>query len=161
MSKRRAYEDTTVSANQSKAEIRDLLVRYGAEQFGIMESADRAVIGFVAHGRLIRLEVALPDRRQAAATKAGKLLRAGSAAALSVHDQEERRLWRATRSWIFAQLEAVESGIRTFENLFLGDTVLPSGETFAQWAEPQLAREIDAGRMPQLLSPSLPPEKRR
>lgn len=152
--KRRAYEDTTVSAHQSKAEIRDLLLRYGAEQFGIIEEHGRARVGFVAQGRLVRLDVRLPDRREPSWTKAGKLLARGSPAALSLHDQEERRLWRAVRAWIYAQLEAVESGIKTFAEVFLADTILPDGSRFADWAEPQVEQEIAAGRMPRLLGGS-------
>lgn len=150
--KRRAYEDTTVSADRSKAEIRELLLRYGATQFGIVEEATRALVGFQANGRLVRLEVLLPDAQTAALTKAGKYVRAGTAAARSLHDQEERRLWRAVRAWIFAQLEAVESGIRTFEDVWLADTVLPDGKRFADWAEPQIEQQVRAGRMPSMLS---------
>ena len=150
--KRRPYEDTTVSADRSKAEIREILLRYGAEQFGISEGHGHARLGFVAQGRLIRIDLGLPDRRHSAATKAGKWLRAGSAAALSIHDQEERRLWRAVRAWIYAQLESVESGIRTFSEVFLADTVLPNGERFADWAAPQIEEQVEGGRMPRLLA---------
>jgi hypothetical protein len=151
MSARRAFEDTEVPADRSKAEIRALLLKYGAVQFGIVEEPGRALVGFVAHGRLVRLEVPLPDRRASATTKAGKYLGSGTAAALKVHDQEERRIWRAVRMWIYAELEAVASGIRSFESLFLADTVLPSGATFGAWAEPQLQQRIAAGEMPALL----------
>lgn len=152
MNKRRAYEETTVSADKSKAEIRDLLLRYGADQFGIWEERGRAVLGFRAHGRTIRLEVPLPDRHEKALTKAGKYLGAGTPAARSVHEQEERRIWRAARAWIFAQLEAVESGIRTFSEVFLADTVLPDGRRFAAWAEAQIEEQIASGSMPSLLT---------
>ncbi len=155
-SKRRPYEDTTVSADRSKAEVREILLRYGATQFGIMEENGRAIVMFQVQGRLVRLEVPLPDRTDSAMTKAGKYLRAGTAAALSFHDQEERRLWRATRAWIFGQVEAIESGIRTLEEVFLADILLPSGERFADWAAPQLERTVQAGEMPALL-----PEGRR
>jgi hypothetical protein len=149
---RQAYEDTRVSAEQSKAEIRAFLLRYGAEQFGIIEEQGHALLGFVAQGRLVRIEVKLPDRRQPAYTASATLLPAGSPRALSAHAQEERRLWRAVRHWVKAQLAAVESGIRTFAEVWLADTVLPSGESFSQWAEPQIQESITQGRMPALLS---------
>lgn len=152
MASRRAYEDTTVSADRSQAEIRALLQRYGARQFGIMEAPGTALIGFVAHGRTVKIEVPLPDHAAEAWTKAGKLYRPGTAQSRSLHEQEERRTWRAARAWIFAQLEAVESGIKTFEEAFLADTVLPSGERFAGWAAPQLDQAVETGRMPARLS---------
>src|SRR6266446_9311018 len=102
MTRRRAYEDTTVSADRSKAEIRDILLRYGAEEFGVLEKSGQGIIGFVAHGRLVRIDVTLPDKSKSALTRSGKYLREHTPAALSVHQQEERRLWRAVRAWIYA-----------------------------------------------------------
>lgn len=152
MSQRKAYEETTVPANKTRGEVRDLLVKYGVEQFGIIEEPCRALIGFNHRGRTVKIEVPLPDRSLSAETKAGYYLSPGSPGALKAHDQEERRIWRAVRAWIFAQLESVASGIQTWETVFLPFTVLPSGQTFAEWAEPQLEEEVRRGRMPRLLS---------
>lgn len=148
---RKAFQQTKVQANQTKGEIRDLLVKYGATQFAILEEAQRAVIGFSAHGRTVRIEVALPDRSLSARSPAGSYLAPGTPAALAAHDQEERRLWRAVKVWIFGQLEAIASGIRTFESAFLADTVLPTGQTFHEWAEPQIQQHSLKGWMPALV----------
>ncbi len=151
MSKRRPYEDTTVSADRSKAEIREILMRYGAVQFGIVETSCRANIGFVVQGRCVKIDVDLPDAADGAVAKGGKYVRAQTPAARSIHAQEQRRLWRAVRAWIFAQCEAVECGIKTMEELFLADVIMPSGERFAEWAAPEIEESFRAGRMPQLL----------
>ena len=37
----------------------------------------------------------------------------------------------------------VESGFKTFEEVFLSDTVLANGQTFATWAAPQLQRQAE------------------
>lgn len=152
MSPRRAFEDTTVPANKTKGEVRDLLAKYGVQQFGIIEEPCRALIGFTHRGRTVKIEVPLPDKGLRATSKSGGYLAPGSPAALKAHEQEERRIWRAVRAWVFAQLEAVESGIVTFESVWLPWTVLVNGETFSEWAEPQIEREVQSGRMPHLLS---------
>jgi len=154
MSQRRAFEDTTVSADKTKGEIRALLLKYGVTQFGIMEEPCRALIGFHKGGRTVRLIVPLPDKSLRALSKTGGHLPAGTPAALKVHEQEERRIWRAVRTWIFGQLEAVRSGIQTWEQVFLPWTVLSNGQTFSEWAEPQIEQEVSAGRMPRLLTGS-------
>ena len=152
MTQRRAFEKTEVPANKTKMEVRDLLVKYGVKQFGIIEEPCRALIGFTHRGRTVKIEVPLPDKALRATSKSGSYLAAGTPAALQAHEQEERRLWRAVRAWIFAQLEAVQSGIVTYEDAFLPWTVLPNKQTFREWAEPQIEREVSAGRMPHLLS---------
>lgn len=156
MSTRRAFEETTVSADKTKAEIRAMLLKYGAEQFGIIEGPGRAVIGFTAHGRTVRIEVPVPDPQRPPLPAPDARSR-GAKAVQAALDQEERRIWRAVRLWIFGQLEAIRSSIRTFEIAFLSDTVLPSGQTFSEWAEPQIERQVAAGEMPALLPPRLPP----
>lgn len=102
----------------------------------------------------MRIVVPLPDKSLRAVSRTGGHLPPGTPAALKVHEQEERRIWRAVRTWIFGQLEAVQSGIQTFEEVFLPWTVLPSGQTFSEWAEPQIEQEVGAGRMPHLLTGS-------
>lgn len=143
---RRPYEDTTVAADKSKAEIRALLVRYGVEQYGIMEDAAQAIISFKRQGRVIRIEVPLPPLpviRDWWSKAEQQQVRRG-------WEQEERRIWRVALNWIKNQLEAVESGFRTFEQVFLADTVVRPGQTFSQWAEPQIDELLKTGRLPPL-----------
>jgi len=154
VSGRKAFETTTVPPDKTKGEIRQMLLKYDVTQFGIMEEPCRALIGFRKGGRTVRLVIPLPDRSLPAFSKTGAVLGRGTPAALKAHDQEERRIWRAVRTWIFGQLEAVRSGIVTFEEVWLSHTVLPSGQTFSEWAAPQIEQEVIAGLMPHLLSGS-------
>ena len=57
-----------------------------------------------------------------------------------------------------AKLEAVESGIATFEDEFMAYTMLPSGESVSEWLAPQLeaAYDPDKGIMPKALRLALP-----
>jgi hypothetical protein len=52
-----------------------------------------------------------------------------------------------------AKLEAVESGITTFEAEFLAHFGVPGGGTFGEWAIPQLEKASRTGKMPTLALP--------
>lgn len=141
--------NTNVPIDRSKAEIERVLQRYGASTFGYGWQGNKAVIMFTAKGRAIRMELALPTEEESAVTSKGRRRRGG--AATVAREQEIRRRWRALSLVVKAKLEAVASGIATFENEFLPYTILPSGETFAQWAKPQLDSIAESGQMPKLL----------
>ncbi len=52
---------------------------------------------------------------------------------------------------IKAKLEAVASGVSTFEEEFLAHVVLPNGDTIGDWLAPQIANAYDTKKMPPLL----------
>ena len=56
-------EKTSVSVSRTKAEIEDLVQRYGADQFVSGYKNDIAVIGFSMAGRQIRFLLPLPDKQ--------------------------------------------------------------------------------------------------
>lgn len=66
-------------------------------------------------------------------------------------EQACRQKWRALNLAILAKLEAVESGITTFEEEFLAHLVLPNGRTVGQWAVPSVTKALTDGKMPPLL----------
>lgn len=66
-------------------------------------------------------------------------------------EQACRQRWRALNLAIMAKLEAVESGITTFEEEFLAHLVLPNGRTVGQWAVPAVTKGLADGKMPPLL----------
>jgi hypothetical protein len=49
-------------------------------------------------------------------------------------------------------LEAVESGLWDFNDVFLAHTCLPTGETIGQRMQPQIEKWIESGKMPKLLT---------
>ena len=90
----------------------------------------RAVVSFRAQNRYIRFAMEIP-----------------------LIAQEERQRWRALVLVIKAKLEAVESGITTFENEFLAHIVLPDNRTVGEWLAPQIDSAYEEGGMPKLLMP--------
>lgn len=127
---------TSVPVDRSKAEIERILARYGAERFGYMTDGGRASIGFQCNGRAIRMTVELPKLAEFERTPKGK--RRTADAQLDERDREVRRRWRSLALIVKAKLEAVESGITTFESEWLPYMVTTDGRTVAERMLPEL-----------------------
>lgn len=144
---------TDVPADRSKVQIEQTLRRYGADQFVYgWESEGRAMVGFRVGGRQVRLTVAMPDHNapEFHRTPTGRLRRAAGAAE-AAYEQATRQRWRALALVIKAKLEAVESGIASFEQEFLAHLILPNGQTVGEYTIPRII-ELQAGdKMPRLL----------
>jgi len=123
-------EKTSVPVSRSRDEIERTLTRYGADAFGYGWDAGRAVVSFRAQGRYIRFSMEVPES-----------------------PQRERQRWRALLLVVKAKLEAVDSGITTFEQEFLAHIVLPDNRTVGEWITPQLDQAYTEGGMPRLLMP--------
>ena len=111
-----------------------------------------AVGRFRMKQRQIKFTLPLPSRDDPVftmtPTKRNRRSEDGIAAA---YEQAVRQRWRALLLAIKAKLEAVETGITEFDDEFLAHIMLPSGETFGQWAKPQLQVAYDQKQMPGLL----------
>lgn len=149
---------TDVPVARSKAEIEQLLQRYGAEKFVSGWEAAGAVILFEAHARRVKFYLPLPGA-DAFRTKEfkrpsgrGMYTRDVSAAeAERAMDQEHRRRWRALALVIKAKLEAVQSGIAEFEDEFLAHIIVPGGQTIGEKLRPQIDESYRTGKLPPLL----------
>lgn len=128
--------NTTVSTENSMAEIRSILRRYKADAFGYKEDTTNAQVHFKKNGLMIRFDVAMPKRDD---PKYTHTLERGTArteeAAFEEWDKACRQRWRALVLIIKAKLEGVESGITSFEQEFLGNILLPAanGEILTVW----------------------------
>lgn len=148
----RYAQDTSVSAEKSRGEIEATLGRYGATAFMYGWNGGSAVVGFAMAGRQIRFQLEMPERtaREFTHTPSRGTPRS-PAQAEAAWEQATRQRWRALALVIKAKLEAVESGITTFEDEFLAHTVLPDGTTAGDWMRPQIAEAYEHGRMPAML----------
>jgi hypothetical protein len=145
-------ENTSVSVERSRAEIESTLARYGADQFMYGWDAERAVVQFRADNRVVRFRLILPDRNDTEFWKTPARGRSRSQEqAYAAWEQACRQRWRALALVIKAKLEAVETGITTFEDEFLAHTLLPDGSTAGDWLGPQIADAYATGRMPSIL----------
>lgn len=151
--------DTSVSVERSKAEIEATLARYGADQFMSGWERRRAVIAFRMKGRFIRFELPLPDpdAPEFKMTPSRKWERSESEQQ-KAYEQACRSRWRALGLVIKAKLEAIETGITTFDDEFMAFIQLPSGGSVGDWMKPQIEQAYLTGEMPSLL-PALPAPK--
>lgn len=128
MTARRRYaENTTVSVENSQAELTRLLRRHGAHQIVTATDDKRgaALVAFAIEGRQVRLEIEVPTA--------------------------ERQRWRALVLVTKAKLELVAEGLSTIQREFLADLVLPDGSTVGKALEAPIAKAYQTGSMPRLL----------
>jgi len=127
VSRRRFAEGTTVAPEKTKAEIERLVATNGGKQFFAGWADDRtAVIGFRASDRIVRLHLPLPEARD---------------------ERETRRRWRCLLLCLKAQFTSVETGVKTFEQAFFADIVLPNNATVYEAAHQVLAEAYRTGKM--------------
>jgi hypothetical protein len=113
-------KDTSVNSEQSQAEIRKTLARYGATTFVLLEEGAHAAIMFEVSNRRIRFVLPLPDPNDEQYFRIPRRYESRSPeAARQKWEQACRQRWRALALAIKAKLEVVERGIATFEEEFL------------------------------------------
>lgn len=117
---------------RSRAELDSLLARHGAVQRGIFSDVGRAFVMFKMHGRMVRLEVVVPE----------------NSAGTKVEWAAWRRLLLVTK----AKLELVaDAGPEAFEREFLASILLPNNSTVHQEVAETLANAYATGEMPPML----------
>ena len=148
----RYAENTSVSSDRSRAEIEKTLERYGADQFMYGWDQEAAVVGFRMQNRMVRFVLPMPAKDDSQFTKTPTRGYARTPEQVyAAWEQACRQRWRALALVVKAKLEAVESGITTFEDEFMAHIMLPSGETVGQWMKPQIELAYSSGDMPTLL----------
>jgi hypothetical protein len=125
-------QNTAVDSSTSRAEIERTLVRYGASSFAYGWQDQAAMIGFVANGRQVRFVLPMPDRRSRDFTMTPTGRERAPKAQQEAYEQAVRQRWRALALVVKAKLEAVASGIVTFDEEFYAHMVLPGGQTVYQ-----------------------------
>jgi hypothetical protein len=135
---------TSVSTTASRVEIERTLKRFGVSDILCLEWRGKAAVVFEFQGKRIRLTADLPT--EVRTPKGRRPLHPEKAL-----EQETRERWRALLVSIKGSMSAVEAGIKSFEQAFIGDILLPDGKTVSEWALPQVERAYESGRMPPLL----------
>lgn len=130
-----------VSPGKSRDEIEKLVVAYGATGYlsGWDEESGRAFMQFRMEGRIIKLTTRLPQPADPGLTTLAKF------------EQARRSHWRALALLVKAKLEAVASGIVTFEGEFFPNVVMPDGGTVYERASANVAIAYETGQSMPLL----------
>jgi len=141
---------TSVSAERSRGEIEVTLRRYGADGFAYAAQDGKAMIGFRINKRQVRFMLPLPDEMLFAYD--GRKHERTESERREHWNQGCRSAWRALNLSVKAKLEAVASGIVTFEEEFMAQLVLPGGKTIAEAHLPAYRDAIESGKkLPPLL----------
>lgn len=139
-----AYSGTEVSVAKSQDELRQLLVRFGAEQFTFGQGPDWAGLEFVHGGHLVRFRCPLRPYSREAATAVRERTHQKTLTEQAWPEAEAKRVWRVLVWSVKARLVAVEEELETVEQAFLAHMVDPStGRTL--WEAVRGA--IEAGRL--------------
>jgi hypothetical protein len=111
------------------------------------------MVAFTMTGRQIRFVLPMPDRGSSEFTHTpARKTRRTEDQIEREYEQAVRQRWRALALYVKAKLEAVETGIVTFDDAFMAYTVLPNGQTMGEWAQPQIEQAYEGGGMPKLLA---------
>jgi hypothetical protein len=144
-------ENTSVSVEKSRAEIEGLIVRYGATSTAFMNAPGRALIMFEAKDRKVVFELPLPNIDEKRFQRDGRGSLRSQQKRMEAWEQACRQRWRALALVIKAKLEAVDSGITTFEDEFLSHIMMPDGMTVGSHVKPSIAAWYSGGQVRPLL----------
>ncbi len=127
--------------------------RWGADGFMSSWEGTLSSIAFKYKGLEARITLAMPDRdsEEILYTPAKRLLRA-VAEQERAYDQAVRQRWRALLLYIKANLEAIDSGIISFEQAFLPHFVLVDGRTVTDSLMPQIYSALEGKELLPMLS---------
>jgi len=150
-------EGTKVPVEKTKAEIEKLVRKHGADQFLAGADAERAMVMFRIQARYVRFDVPLPPRKVAKPSPWSNRRPNGAAKLDLWYAAELRRRYRALLLVLKAKLEAVESGITSFEREFLAHVVLPDNRTVADHVLPAVQQAYETGQVRPMLLPGSTP----
>ncbi|HAR39367.1 MAG TPA: hypothetical protein DCS09_12765 [Porphyromonadaceae bacterium] len=142
----RYASNTAVSEDRSRAEIEQMLMKYGADEFGYITRATEAMIGFQYKGIRVQMTVPLPSStdKRFHETPTGRQVRSDNKA-FDAWQKEIRRRWRSLCLVIKAMLVGVDDGVMTFEQAFMPYMVLGNGQTVAHYFLPGIQKAIKLG----------------
>lgn len=134
-----AYENAS-SGDKAVGEMRKVLMSFGATQFGVMEDSEdqSIVVQFKYNGRPIIVKASIagyaaawlrehPYTSRIRVSKQKYEQKAMNQAAISVYS--------ILRDWIKGQITAIHCGVLSFEGAFLGQIMLPTGQTILERIE--------------------------
>ena len=128
---------SATSGKQAMNDLQSILQGFGAQSFGFFEDYEdgtltvqfkyrdqRVSVVASAKGYAVALMKTRKDKRRPALWKEADAMAQGHIAVFSI-----------LRDWVKGQITAVECGILSFQSAFLGQILLPNGETVLQRVE--------------------------
>lgn len=149
---------TSVSLNNSLAELEKVVRKAGFHSFMQGVADDRIVIAFSsAEGRQVRFIVPLMPIGDDLFAHMRDVSRAYGTRQPKNHseafDQHRRQIGRALVLTVKAKIECIEAGIETFDDAFMAHLALPDGSTVGTWVRRGMQQIEATGKVPPNLLP--------
>lgn len=132
-------QGTSVPVERSIAELKRICEKYGASNFGFLQSDSTAAVFFKFDHRMYRMDLhfQLPSKTAGISSTEIKKMKA-----------EERRKWRVLILTIKAMFVSIESEVFDSCTLFQPFTLLPDNTVIGERMNPQIDQAYQTGRMP-------------
>lgn len=132
-------QGTSVPVERSIAELKRICEKYGASNFGFLQSDSAAAVFFKFDNRMYRMDLHFqsPSKTVGISSTEIKKMKA-----------EERRKWRVLILTIKAMFVSIESEVFDSCTLFQPFTLLPDNTVIGERMNPQIEQAYQTGRMP-------------
>lgn len=142
MSTGRYASETTVTVDKTIGDLRKIVSRYGATEYGVFTSEMTGGVMFTLKERRIKISMIMPTKEESRIDSAGRRMQFNQ----QRYDKQIRQRWRALLLVVTAKLEGVQSGIETVEQAFMPYLLLPNGSTVGE----AVLTQIQSGVLPLL-----------
>ncbi len=127
------YSDST-SGRAAINDIRKTIQAFGCSKFAPMEdfAEGKVTIQFEFHGTMVQVEASAKGYAAAWLREnpySSRMRKTRAEHERFAIEKGQIAVWSILRDWIKGQLTAIETGILSFEAAFLGQILLPTGET--------------------------------
>lgn len=127
------YANST-SGRSAMDDIRKTIQAFGCSKFAPMEdfAEGKVIIQFEYRGRMVQVEASAKGYAAAwlrANPYTNRMRKTKIEYERAALEKGQIAVWSILRDWIKGQLTAIETGILSFEAAFLGQILLPTGET--------------------------------
>ena len=127
------YSSTT-SGRAAVDDIRKIVKAFGCSKFAPMEDfeAGKVIVQFEYRGRMVQVEASASGYARAWLREnpySNRMKKTQQQHERQALEKGQVAVWSILRDWIKGQLTAIETGILSFDSAFLGQILLPSGET--------------------------------
>jgi len=135
------YENAT-SGDKALGEIQKLLRGFGCQKFGSMvdDEEQSLTVQFEYRKKLVSVKASFSGYAMAWLKEhphTSRMRKSKSQHERQAYDKASVAVYSILRDWIKGQVMAIETGILSFEGAFLGQILLPNGQTVLDYAQSQ------------------------
>lgn len=135
------YENAT-SGDKALGEIQKLLRGFGCKKFGSMvdDEEQSLTVQFEYRGKMVSVKASFSGYAMAWLKEhsyTNRMRKTKQEHERQAYDKASVAVYSILRDWIKGQVTAIETGILSFEGAFLGQILLPNGQTVLDYARGQ------------------------